>query len=157
MQLRPMTPDDAADVADLWYFAWRDGHVGHVAESLVAVRTRDSFRPRAAARVPQTVVATVDGRIAGFATVEHEEVEQLFVAAEHRGSGVADALLADAERRIAAAGADRAWLAVAAGNARARRFYERQGWYDEGDFDYAAEGPDGPISTPNRRYVKELR
>ena len=39
-----------------------------------------------------------------------------------------------------------------AGNARARRFYEREGWRDEGHVDYAAEGPDGPIVVSTRLY-----
>ena len=78
------------------------------------------------------------------------------VAAEHRGSGIADALLSDAEGRIRAAGHDRAWLAVVAGNARARRFYERRGWMDDGAIVYPAETARGPIDVPARRYVKDL-
>ena len=46
---------------------------------------------------------------------------------------------------------------MAAGNARARRFYEREGWSDDGLFDYAAEGPDGPIVVPNHRMVRSTR
>ncbi|AEG44687.1 GCN5-related N-acetyltransferase [Isoptericola variabilis 225] len=158
VRVRPMTPDDAPAVADVWYRAWRDGHLGHVPDELVALRTPESFGPRAAARVPGTCVADVDGQVAGFATVVGDELEELFVDAGHRGSGVAAALLADAEHRLAAAGVETAWLAVVAGNARARRFYAKQGWRDDGPFDYAAEGPDGTrIPVPCRRYVKELR
>jgi hypothetical protein len=54
---------------------------------------------------------------------------------------------------VGAAGHDRAWLAVAAANTRARRFYARQGWIDEGGFDYLAAGPDGPIPVPSHRYA----
>ena len=46
-------------------------------------------------------------------------------------------------------------LAVIAGNARARRFYERNGWHDEGEFDYEAAGESGPIVFLCHRYVKE--
>ena len=42
------------------------------------------------------------------------------------------------------------------GNARARRFYEREGWRDEGDVDNPVDGPDGPIAVPCRLYVKDL-
>ena len=66
------------------------------------------------------------------------EVEQVYVAAGHRGSGVARLLLAEAERLVAAGGHPRAWLAVVAGNERARRFYAREGWTDEGPFSRAA-------------------
>lgn len=65
-------------------------------------------------------------------------------------------LLAAGEERLAAAGVAEAWLAVVAGNARARRFYERQGWSDGGPLDYAAETADRPVTVPCRRYVKRL-
>ncbi|MFE0802779.1 hypothetical protein [Streptomyces sp. NPDC058812] len=42
------------------------------------------------------------------------------------------------------------------GNARARRFHARQGWTDEGPFDYAAQGPDGPLPVPCHRYARRL-
>jgi hypothetical protein len=45
-----------------------------------------------------------------------------------------------------------AWLAVVTGNARARRFYERSGWADDGELDYVADG----VAVPCRRYVKRL-
>jgi hypothetical protein len=67
---------------------------------------------------------------------------------------VAGLLLTEGERRVAAAGHPRAWLAVVEGNARARRFYERHGWVDEGPFVHKADAPDGTIEVPCRRYVK---
>ena len=155
-EVRPATADDAPAIARIWYFGWRDGHLGHVADELVALRTRESFDQRAAARVADTVVATVDGAVAGFIMVVGDEVEQVYVAGEHRGTGLAAALLTEAERLVAANGRDRAWLAVAPGNARARRFYERRGWIDEGLFDYPAATADGPMAVPCRRYVKRV-
>ena len=155
-ELRPATADDAPAIARIWYFGWRDGHLGHVADELVALRTRESFDQRAAARVADTDVATVDGAVAGFIMVVGDEVEQVYVAGEHRGTGLAAALLTEAERLVAANGHDRAWLAVAPGNARARRFYQRRGWIDEGLFDYPAATADGPMPVPCRRYVKRV-
>ena len=78
------------------------------------------------------------------------------VAQEHRGTGVAPRLLSEGERLVAASGFEQAWLAVVAGNMRARRFYERSGWIDEGAFEYLAAGPGGTISVPARRYVKRV-
>jgi ribosomal protein S18 acetylase RimI-like enzyme len=69
---------------------------------------------------------------------------------------VAAALLAEGERRIAAR-FDRAWLAVAVGNTRARRFYARQGWRDAGEIAYGAEIADGTMTVPSRRYEKRVR
>ena len=154
VRLRAATADAAPAVAEIWRAGWADGHLGHVPEELVAARTAASFRTRAAQRVGDTTVALVDGGVAGFVMVVGDEIEQVYVAAAHRGAGVADALMAEAERSIRVAGHSSAWLAVVAGNARARRFYERLGWTDAGPFLYEATGVDGPISVPAHRYVK---
>ena len=156
MTIRPATIDDAGAVAEIWYHGWRDAHLGHVPEALRAARTRESFDTRAAHAVEKTAVATVDGAVAGFVMVVDDEVEQVYVSSAHRGSGIAAVLLAEAERRVAANGHDRAWLAVIAENPRARRFYERNGWVDEGAFEHHAPSDDGPISVTAHRYVKRL-
>lgn len=155
--IRPATPGDAAAVAEVWRDGWRDGHLGLVPESLAAVRTDESFRTRAAARVGDTTVAVAAGEIAGFVMVAGAEVEQVYVSSRHRGTGVADSLLAEAERQVRANGHAVAWLAVVDGNGRARAFYERLGWRDEGGFDYDAAVEDGTsVAVPCRRYVKTV-
>lgn len=151
--LRAALPEDAPTVAEIWHLGWRDGHLGFVSQELIEARHEGSFRTRAAKRVNDTTVAVVQGQIAGFVMVVDNEVEQVYVSALHRGEGVADMLMADAERRIKGAGYSTAWLAVVAGNARARRFYERRGWSDGGLFEYAAAGDHGPIPVPSHRYV----
>jgi GNAT superfamily N-acetyltransferase len=156
--IRPATPEDAAAVSEIWREGWRDGHLGLVPDALVAVRTDESFRTRATARVADTTVAEVDDAVAGFVMVVGDEVEQVYVSSHHRGRGVADALLAEAERQVRENGHAVAWLAVVAGNGRARSFYERMGWSDEGGFNYQAAVEDGTIvSVPCRRYVKPLQ
>lgn len=130
--------------------------MGNVPIELVAHRQPEHFRVHAAARVPRSTVAEVDGAIVGFVTVHDDELEQLFVAAPARGTGVAAALLDHGEQQIAA-GHDRAWLSVVAGNTRARRFYERQGWSDGGLFQYGAETLAGTMLIPSHRYEKQLR
>ena len=155
--VRPGTPDDAAAVAAIWRDGWRDGHLGLVPDALVAVRTDESFSTRAAQRVDDTTVAVVAAEVAGFVMVDDDEVEQVYVASRHRGKGVADVLLAEAERQVRENGHATAWLAVVDGNARARSFYERAGWSDDGAFDYAAAVEDGSsVAVPCRRYVKTL-
>ena len=154
--LRRARPGDAGDVAEIWQLGWRDGHLGFVPRELVEVRTEASFRARAAERVGDTTVAIVDGAVAGFVMVVDDEVEQVYVSRLHRGTGVAAVLIAEAERRVGANGYSEAWLAVVAGNARARAFYERTGWSDEGPFDYVTPAEGGPISVPCRRYTKLL-
>jgi DNA/RNA-binding domain of Phe-tRNA-synthetase-like protein/GNAT superfamily N-acetyltransferase len=154
--IRSAAAEDAREVAEIWHQGWRDGHLGLVPQELVEVRTEESFRTRAADRVADTTVATVDGVVAGFVMVVGDEVEQVYVSAAHRGTSVAGALMAEAERQVRANGHAEAWLAVVAGNARARAFYEKAGWRDEGPFVYDAESERGPIVVPCRRYTKPI-
>jgi DNA/RNA-binding domain of Phe-tRNA-synthetase-like protein/ribosomal protein S18 acetylase RimI-like enzyme len=156
VEIRSADPEDADVVAEIWRLGWRDGHEGLVPQELVEIRTDESFRTRAAKRVRDTTVATVDGAVAGFVMVVDDEVEQVYVSSAHRGSGVAHALIAEAERQVKANGHEKAWLAVVAGNGRARAFYERAGWDDEGPFDYAAATERGPITVPCHRYTKAV-
>ena len=125
-------------------------------DELAELRTEESFHERAAARVRDTTVAAVDGEVGGFVMVAGDEVEQVYVAADFRGKGVAGVLMHEAERLVAASGHEQAWLAVVPGNPRARAFYEKAGWRDEGLFDYPADTERGPIPVRCHRYVKTL-
>jgi GNAT superfamily N-acetyltransferase len=155
ISLRAATPDDIDAIASVWHMGWRDGHIGHVPYALLHHRQLIHFRTRVPPRVPDSTVATIASGVVGFVTVRDDEVEQLYVAAAARGGGTADALMRHAEQVIAAR-FDVGWLAVVAGNARARRFYERNGWRDAGGFDYAAEIPGATMLVPSRRYEKRL-
>jgi len=139
--LRPGTEDDAPAIAEIWRLGWRDGHLGLVPKQLVEARTEESFLARASERSGDMTVAVVDGAVAGFVLVVDDELEQVYVSAVHRGTGVARMLLADAERQVRANGHSTAWLAVVAGNARARAFYERAGWRDAGGRSCTAQPP----------------
>ena len=154
--LRPATDADAPAVAELWHAGWHDAHPGHVPEGLTAARTLESFHSRAAGAVGATTVAVVDDRLAGFVMVVGDEVEQVYVGAADRGSGVATVLLDAAAGQVAAQGHEVAWLAAAAGNARARRFYERSGWTDEGDLAYTVEAGGATYVSPCRRYTRRV-
>ncbi len=154
--LRPGTVADAEAVADLWHAGWHDAHPGHVPDGLTAARTLVAFHERAPRRVADTTVAEVDGSLAGFVMVVGDEVEQVYVGPSARGTGLAATLLTEAERQVATGGHEVAWLAVVAGNARARRFYERCGWFDQGDLPYEVEAGGTTYVSPCRRYTKQL-
>lgn len=157
MSLRPALPADAPAIAAIWYAGWREAHLGRIPDALLPARSRESFDERALANVPLTTVFEVADEVAGFVMVVDDEVEQVFLDPAHRGAGIADALLSSAEATIASHGFSGAWLAVVAGNDRARAFYARRGWTDEGPFVHQAPGPDGPIPVPCHRYVKARR
>lgn len=155
LTLRAAADADIPAIADVWHRGWLDGHLGHVPDALLAHRQHESFLSRVPERIASTTVAMLGGHIVGFATVRGDELEQFYVDRGARGGGVAVALIRHAEHSIAHA-YDRAWLAVVGGNARARRFYAREGWSDAGPFDYSAQVAGGAIVVPCHRYEKPL-
>ncbi len=155
--IRNATDGDVMAIAELWHSAWHDGHFGLVPEELGQHRTLATFVPRAAKRVPHTVVAmSDDNRLLGFVTICGQELEQIFVDGAARGTGVATLLMRAAETRLSKGGAREAFLVVVEGNDRAIQFYEREGWEREGLINYRAEINGGTLAMPCLRYNKRL-
>jgi len=153
--LRPASETDIDEIARVWHAAWQDGHRGHVPPELLAFRTLAHFRLRVAPRLSNITLASLVGPVIGFVSVQDNELEQLFVLGEARGAGAASALLREGERRIATQ-FDTAWLSVVTGNQRARRFYAREGWRDDGPIQYRAEVAGRPIVIDTHRYEKRV-
>lgn len=70
---------------------------------------------------------------------------------------MAQALIADAEARVAAAGHDLIRLDVVAENARAIRFYEKSGWRRRGEEVVALDTLDEPFELKVLIMEKALR
>jgi GNAT superfamily N-acetyltransferase len=157
-RIRHGTPNDVDTVARIWLTGWADGHVGNVPPGLVKHREQlEVYVSRARERVGGMWVAEAnDGQILGFVVVKDDELEQVYVDRAARGTGVAAQLLRTGEDEVRRAGHTRAWLAVVAGNARARAFYSRQGWRDAGQFIYRAETEAGSFPVPSHRYEIDL-
>jgi putative acetyltransferase len=154
--IRKAASGDLEAVIRIWHSGWIDGHLGHVPPELVAHRNREQFVTRARERLGTMWVVESEGQTMGFVVVKQDEVEQLFVDRAARGTGAAALLLHRAESEIRSAGHRRAWLAVVAGNQRARSFYSRLGWRDAGAMSYQAETEAGPIAVPTHRYEIDL-
>jgi GNAT superfamily N-acetyltransferase len=75
------------------------------------------------------LIAEQEGRTVGYVAFDAAWVRQLAVHPDRWGTGVAEGLMSAALMGIAAAGSARARLWVLADNTRARRFYERTGWF----------------------------
>ena len=86
-----------------------------------------------------------------------DELYQLYVSSQARGSGVAVALIFDAECRLRERGVHTAWLACAIGNDRAAKFYEKRGWLRTGTVTEQLEIPGGTFALEVWRYEKSLR
>lgn len=143
-------------LAALWHQGWRDAHAGIIPESLARFRTLESFRQRLEDGFSSIRVAGPAGECRGFAMVKGNELYQLYVSADWRGAGIAAALIADAEARMAAGGITVAWLACAIGNDRAARFYEKSGWHRAGIYANRLETPEGEYLLDVWRYEKRV-
>jgi GNAT superfamily N-acetyltransferase len=156
VEVRAATEQEIAPLAAIWHAGWHEAHARIVPQELTRIRTLDSFRERLRAALTTVRVVGPPGQPMGFSIVRGDELYQLFVAAEARGSGVAAALIADAERSLAAARVEIAWLACAIGNDRAARFYEKCGWRRIGTMINPLDSPDGVLPLEVWRYEKRL-
>ncbi|MCG8695922.1 MAG: GNAT family N-acetyltransferase, partial [Minwuiales bacterium] len=156
LDLRRAEPSDLPALARLWHAAWHETHAPLSPDSLVRLRTLDSFADRLAGLLPETTAAGPVERPLGFCAIKADELYQLFVAPQARGLGVAAALLADGEARLAATGCDRAFLTCAVGNERAARFYEKSGWHNVGTVTETLETVGGPYAMQVWRFEKAL-
>ena len=156
MHVRDAHANDIEPLARLWFDGWRDAHARLLPPELVRDRTPESLRARLEQMLPRVRVAGALGTPLGFHVVDGAELNQLYVAAEARGMGVAAALVSDAEAIIGAAGVDVAWLACAIGNERAARFYEKCGWRRVGTMMSYVTTAAGRVPLEVWRYEKPL-
>jgi ribosomal protein S18 acetylase RimI-like enzyme len=157
MDVRAAQEREIDHLARIWYDGWHEAHAEIVPEELTRLRTLESFRDRLHAALPNVRVIGPPGEPVGFCIVQGDELYQLFVSAQSRGSGVAAALVAEAEAQLAENGAATAWLACAIGNERAARFYEKCGWRRAGTMINQAETSNGTFALEVWRYEKTLK
>jgi GNAT superfamily N-acetyltransferase len=158
MQVRSADPAEVDHLARIWYDGWQDGHDGLLPPELARRRTLDSFRERLRASLPELRVIGAPWPLpaVGFSLVRGDELCQLYVSSESRGTGAAAILIADAESRMRETGVETAWLACAVGNHRAARFYEKHGWRPTGLMTHEPDDSGG-ITFEVWRYEKRLR
>ena len=156
MTIRDAVEAELDHVARLWYEGWRDAHATLLPEALARYRTLESFRHRLDIKAQHLRVAGPVGKPTGMCIVKNDELNQLYVAADARGKGLAGMLLSDGEARLRRDGTRTAWLACAIGNARAARFYEKNGWRLVGEEFILLDTPDGPFRLEVWRYDKAL-
>lgn len=154
--IRPAEAGDLDALARIWFDAWQDAHAAILPEELRRIRTFENFHGRLQAALRHVRVAETEAGPVGFCITEGDELYQLFVSVAARGTGIAAALVADAEATMAANGVETAWLACAIGNERAARFYEKQGWRRTGTQVSRLPVPGGIFDLEVWRYEKRL-
>jgi putative acetyltransferase len=127
--LRPYTAADEDAAIALWLRTWQKAYPD-IDFSARLAWWRERWRNELVAQA-QIVVAESAGTMTGFVTVDPKTLylDQIVVAPEAWGSGTAEALLAEA-RRLSPTGLD---LQVNQDNARAIRFYQKQGFAITGE------------------------
>ena len=156
MKIREAAATELACLARLWYDGWQDAHAGILPEALARHRTMESFLHRLHVEARHLRVAGPAGRPTGMCIAKDDELNQLYVSADARGTGLAGLLLSDGEARLRRNGTRTAWLACAIGNARAARFYEKNDWRLVGEKFILLDTPGGPFRLEVWRYEKEL-
>lgn len=157
MDVRDVEAAEIGQLAKLWYDSWQDAHAQILPAELAQHRTLSSFEDRLRAAFPRVRVVGLLNEPVGFCIVTGDELYQLYVSAQARGSGVAAALIADAEAHLSEHGVEIAWLACAIGNERAAKFYEKCGWHRAGIMINQLETPNGIFPLEVWRYEKHLR
>ncbi len=156
MSVRAAGDADVERLARLWWAGWHDAHAAIVPAELTRLRTLDNFRDRMRTALPAVRTIGAAREPIGFHYVTGDELNQFYVAAEARGSGVAGVLMADAEAQMSARGVETAWLACSIGNLRAARFYEKSGWRLAATASVLSETSAGPYPLDIWRYEKRL-
>ena len=157
MDVRDAEEHEIEALAKIWHDGWTDAHAEILPAALKQVRTLESFRERMQAALRTVRVVGPSGAPLGFSMTKDDELYQLYVSAEARGSGVAAALIADTEAQLERAGFKTAWLACAIGNDRAARFYEKSGWRRVGNMINRLETSAGVFDLEVWRYEKRLQ
>ncbi|MCW3813420.1 GNAT family N-acetyltransferase [Micromonospora sp. DR5-3] len=180
LTIRREEPDDAAAIAEVHVRGWQAGYAGIMPDEVLrrlnpaawAQRRRD-LGTADPAHPFTTLLAEVDGAVAGFATFgpyrnnqdrgdldpAYGEILAMYVEPTHWGAGTGRALLAAARAGLAERGWTEYRLWVLSDNARARRFYERAGLSPDGTesvYRLPLSGGQDPALLREVRYTARL-
>ena len=156
MLVRDAEEADISRLAQIWYDGWQDAHARILPAELRRLRTLESFSARLAEHLGDVRVAGAIGSPLGFCMSKGAELYQLYVSADARGTGLAAALVADAEEKFREEDIETAWLACAIGNERAARFYEKCGWRRVGTMTSQLPTQEGVFPLDVWRYEKVI-
>jgi GNAT superfamily N-acetyltransferase len=150
--VRPAVADDAGALAAVNVASWRAAYAGIMPDAYldalsVEQRTASWARAIANPALRCLVAETHDGRVVGYATVgpdpeddgPHGMLLMMYTLPDQWGGGAGPALMAASREALRGMCYAEAALWVLEANARARRFYERDGWREDGarrDDDY---------------------
>ena len=144
--IRVARPVDAHGIAALHVASWRWAYRGLLADGVLDALSVDEraamWSELLADDGVAVLVAERDGLLAGFASAAPSrdddatpgtgEVAAIYLAEAEAGTGLGRDLFSRIQEELRSRGFTRATLWVLETNARARRFYEREGWRWDG-------------------------
>jgi GNAT superfamily N-acetyltransferase len=169
VRIRPATRADARGIAEAHVAGWRWAYPGLIPDEILASLSVDEreamWRDFLTDLTDRSMHVAVDDadNVVGFANTAAArdegappgigELLGIYLVHEVQGAGVGRALMATALDALRAARCTRAILWVLTTNARARRFYEADGWvWDGGESIHEVEG----LELPLLRYARDL-
>lgn len=159
MYIRPTVSRDEEALVHLWHRGWHDAYADLVPLEVLSYRTKSHFIIWFRESQDTFYVAQSGENLVGFVSLKGPEIVKLYVDVGARGTGIASTLLNFAEQTLRQGGILEAELLCTTGNARAERFYLRQGWnlldtFDDALWVPAAVSQKFVVSTS--RYRKNL-
>ncbi|MEU5257902.1 GNAT family N-acetyltransferase [Amycolatopsis sp. NPDC021455] len=153
--IRPATVADAAAIGEVHVRSWQAAYAGLIPEDFLA-RLSASARAASWERVigdgGQVLVAEEDGVLAGFAAYGDGRLYALYLLPEYWGRGLGRTLH---DRVVEGMTGDSAILWVLSTNERAKAFYRRQGWVDDGATQ-TETADDGRVTLEETRFRRSL-
>jgi GNAT superfamily N-acetyltransferase len=149
MKIREAQPEEAQLLADVQEKA-SVAALGHIFPPELFPYPRQAIRERWVDAIAdsgrRTLIAVSEDEPLGAACVRAEWLDGLYVVPEQWGTGLAVDLHDRALELVRELESERCHLWVLEANTRARRFYERHGWRENGDT-RAVEYPPNPLDV----------
>ena len=149
---------DAPAIGEVHVRSWRAAYAGLIPEDFLARLSAESRAASWARRIGdpgipgQVLVVEDDGVVAGFAAFDSGQLYALYLLPEFWGRGLGRLLH---DRVVEEMSGDSAVLWVLATNERAKVFYARQGWVDDGARQTETID-DGRVTLEEVRYRRRL-
>lgn len=167
MLIRRAAPADVLSVARVHVRSWQSAYRSLLPDAYLDALNVEERAARYTfgspdPATPDTIVAEEGGTIRGFATTAPArdpdaegcgELAALYVHPDSWGHGFGAALVVAARERLVSAGFSHAVLWILAGNTRAERFYQRDGWRFE---EVRRSGVRGGITIDEQRLRRLL-
>ncbi|GAB3157257.1 N-acetyltransferase family protein [Amycolatopsis sp. NPDC004378] len=153
--IRPATAADAAAIGEVHVRSWQAAYDGLIPADFLAglsAQARATSWARLIGEGNPVLVAEEDGVIAGFAAFGPGRLFALYLLPEYWGRGLGRALH---DRVVEEMSGDSAVLWVLSTNERAKAFYVRQGWVDDG-VTQTETVDDGRVTLEETRFRRPL-